>query len=95
MTASLTPLQAKLLKVIADNTVRDVAPTYDTLARLMGTSKGSIHRLLTGLKARGRVTWDPSRHRTLALVDPFAGKSTRELLVMRNRIDALLVERIA
>lgn len=95
MTAGLTPKHAKLLKLIADLTVDGVPPRYEALAEAMQTSRGNIHRLLTGLKARGYVTWNYASPRSLRLVDPLAGKSNGELLAMRNRIDALLVERIA
>lgn len=92
---ALTPQQSKLRQLVADLTVDDVPPTYETLAREMGVSKGNIHRLLSGLFERGHVTWEYGKSHSLRLTDPFAAKSSAELIAMRDKIDAALVERMA
>ncbi|MES3028522.1 MAG: hypothetical protein V4820_11790 [Pseudomonadota bacterium] len=95
MKASLTPQQANLLGLIAALTVGDVPPTYEALAEAMSTSKGNIHRLLSCLFERGHVTWEYGKSHSLRLTDPLAAKSSAELIAMRDKIDAALVERMA
>lgn len=95
MAYGVTAQQAALLKLIGELTVDGAPPTYDVLAKEMGTSKGNIHRLLSRLFERGHVTWVYGKANTLRLVNPFAGKSSAELLAMRDKIDAALVERMA
>ena len=93
MTAGLTSRQAKLLQVITERTVHGVPPSYETMAREIGSSRGNVHALLTRLRERGLVTWDYARARSLRLVDPLAGKSNAELRSLRKDIDRALMER--
>lgn len=95
MNAGLTPKNARLLALITELTVDAVAPSYEVLAETMCTSKGSVHRMLTRLQGLGLVTWDYGAARSLRLTDPLAGQSSSDLVAMRDRIDALLVERMA
>lgn len=66
----LTQRQADCLAAIGRLTVDGVPPSFNELADDLGLkSKSGIHRLLSGLQARGRLTWRPHAARSIYLLE--------------------------
>lgn len=91
---SITPRQAEVLEAIRRRTRGGVPPSYAELkAELNIRSSGHLHNLLSGLKDRGLVTWEPARERTLRILGEMEGlerRSTADLLALRHRINTVL-----
>jgi SOS-response transcriptional repressor LexA len=66
----LTPRQSALLGALVSFTEeRGYAPSTRDLARQLGTSFGSVHRMLLILRGNGLVSWEEGRARTLRVTD--------------------------
>ncbi len=65
----MTPIHAKMLTAIRDNTVDGVPPTYKVLARKMGwASAANVVRVLLLMREAGLVDWDRQRARSLRIL---------------------------
>jgi len=95
----LTTKQAAFKALIKDRTRQGVPPTYAELAEAFGlSSKGGVHRMLTCLKERGHVAFEPCRHGTLRVIEALPaldGLSRAQLVMLRDQIDAALAARFA
>lgn len=70
MSAPVTPRMSQCMGAIRRLTVNGVAPSYDELQADMGlASKSNVHRILTSLRARGLVEWEPCAGRSLRVVE--------------------------
>lgn len=70
----LTAAQRDLLLIVQELTALDATPpTYEELARELSTSsKGVVHALLAGLRARDHIDWIPYAARSLTVLVPIA-----------------------
>lgn len=67
---SLTPRQRDALAALERLTTDGVAPSYEELGDAIGLpNKSGVHRLVTGLEARGYLRRMPHLRRTLELTD--------------------------
>lgn len=65
----LTSRQADCLDAIRRLTLDGTPPSFNELAADLGLkSKSGIHRLLSGLQARGFITWRPHSARSIQLL---------------------------
>lgn len=95
----LTPQMRACLDAIQRLTRDQMPPSYDELAiALQLPSRGAVNRVLTMLKERGYVDWDPGHARSLTLVHDghdLARFPTDELLKIKRLVDAILANRSA
>lgn len=92
----LTTKQAEFKALIKSRTRQGVPPTYDELADVAGIAKSGVHRMLTCLKERGHVEFEPNRRQTLRVIEAMPsldGLSRPQLVLLRNQIDAALASR--
>lgn len=97
-TIPMTPGMAECLDAIRRLTKNDVPPSYDELCAELRVSRNPLHAMLTRMKERGLVTWEPAQARTLRIVckpDDYDNLPTDTLLRMKRRIDAVLCNRAA
>ena len=66
----LTSRQADILAAIRDLTFDGVPPTVREIAEHVGiTSRGGVHDLLSRLKGRGVITWEPHKPRSIQIIE--------------------------
>lgn len=66
----LTTKQAEFKKLIQSRTRQGVPPTFDELAQASGLVKSGVHRMISELKKRGHVDFEPNRRQTLRVLEP-------------------------
>lgn len=68
--SGLTHAQAACLAAIRRLTLEGVSPSLEELRQaLRFSSKGQVHRVLTELLERGRVTWIQGRARSIVIIE--------------------------
>lgn len=94
MSLPATPRMAKCLDLIESLTVNNVPPSLDDLREGLGlSSRGPVHHLLSRMKDRGMVEWEPGRARTLRITRPdvdLGAMTTAQLMTLSDRIDKVL-----
>ncbi len=89
MRVALTKQQNAMLRAIKDLTVDGVSPSYDELAvHLRLHSKGAVAYLLTILKQKGRIAWEPNRARSIRVLD--VGEAAGETDMSIPRLAAII-----
>lgn len=72
-TAGLTERQAQALRFIADRIAGGVSPSLTEIGAHLGIAyRSGVHRLLVGLRERGRIDWHDHKQRSIRLM-PDAG----------------------
>lgn len=93
---SMTSQQSKAFALIREANQHGTAPSFEELREHLGiASKAGVHRIVCALEERGAIRRMPGRVRALEAVEvgPLDGRSTAELLAMRDRIDRVLAGR--
>lgn len=76
-TAGLTARQAQaLLFIAAINESLGLSPTLREIGDHLEIKKSAVHRLLVGLRERGRIDWSAHRWRSIRLVSEASGAFT-------------------
>lgn len=69
---------------------RDVPPSHDELKAALGLhSKSGVHRLITSLERKGRITRVPGLHRSIQVTAPLHGPEIPMGAELRNFIARL------
>lgn len=72
---------------------RDLAPTFEEIREHLGlASKSGVHRLLTGLEERGRVTWRRNTRRSIRLLNPDESLAQKSIEELRAELAAIQSE---
>jgi len=92
-----TPTQARILEVIRDLSRGGAPPSYREVMHAAGLNNiGAFHSLLTRMRDRGLVEFEPRRARSLRVVGEIAGLdqwSTPRLRILFKQVRAILATR--
>jgi repressor LexA len=94
----LTPQQAACLRAIKDLSRDGIAPSYEELREhLHLANRSGVARLVTALKDRGAIDFEPNRSRTIRVIErppELARMSLSELRRLSAEIEAEISVRI-
>ena len=83
----MTPRQLQLLSFVDNYTKRHgYSPSYQEMATGIGVkSKSHVNRLLSALKARGRVSWRRDEYRSVEVLPGPTADNLRQLALRLSR----------
>lgn len=66
--SDLTEREAEVLEAVSGFIAeKGFSPSIDEIAALAGIGRSTVHRTLVELKDKEKVSWDPTKNRTLSV----------------------------